>query len=150
MRRWSWAALAVVVVAAVVVLVVGSRPDDTAAARAARLEREIACPVCEGQSVSESNAPEARAIRDDIPARIAAGESDAAIRAAYVDRFGPRVLLTPSNRGIDLVAWAFPIAVLLLGACGLAAVVRRWSRIPRMTATPDDEAVVERAREERP
>jgi cytochrome c-type biogenesis protein CcmH len=145
-RRSSWVLLAVVVVAAVVMLVVQSRPDDSPAARAARLERELACPVCEGQAVGESNAPEARAMRADIPARIAAGESDDQIRAAYVRRFGPRVLLAPSNRGIDLVAWAFPIAVLLVGACGIAVAVRRWSRAPRLTATPDDVAVVEQAR----
>jgi cytochrome c-type biogenesis protein CcmH len=149
MRRWSWLALAAVVVVALVLLVVRSRPDDSAPARAARLEREIACPVCEGQSVAESNAPEARAMRDDIPARIAAGETDAQIKAAYVSRFGPQVLLAPSNRGIDLVAWAFPVAVLLVGVAGIGVVVRRWSRTPRLTATADDEAVVDQAREHR-
>ena len=60
MRRWwvPWLGLAVVVVIAVVVLVGRSGPSDAPAARAARLENELACPVCTGESVADSNAPE--------------------------------------------------------------------------------------------
>ena len=66
---------------AIVVLVVRSRPDDSPAARAARLEHQLACPVCEGQSVADSNAPESRQIRADIPARIR-GRPDPTPRSA--------------------------------------------------------------------
>jgi len=142
-----WAVLALVVAAAVVVLVVRSRPDNSATARTERLEHELACPVCEGQSVADSNAPESRAIRADIPQRINAGQSDEQIRAAYVALYGQRILLTPSNGGIGLVAWVVPAVAVLLGAFGIGIALRRWSRTPRLTATPQDEARVRDARE---
>jgi cytochrome c-type biogenesis protein CcmH len=147
-KRWApWIALAVVVVVALVVVVVRSRPSDSPAARAERLTRELACPVCEGQSVADSNAPESREIRADIPRRIAAGQSDADIRAFYVSRYGSHILLTPANGGIGLVAWMLPVGALLLGALGLVVAFRRWSRTPRLAATAEDEAIVQSARE---
>jgi cytochrome c-type biogenesis protein CcmH len=144
---WPWIVLALVVIVAGVVLVVRSRPDDSPTARADRLTHELACPVCDGQSVAESSAPESRAIRDDIPVRIRAGETDAQVRAAYVHAYGDRILLAPPNQGIGLIAWVLPALVLLLGGFGIAIALRRWSRTPLLAATADDEAVVAAARE---
>jgi cytochrome c-type biogenesis protein CcmH len=141
-----WLALAVVVVIAGIVLAARSGPSDAPAARAERLNRELACPVCDGEAVADSNAPESRAIRTDIVRRIRAGERDAEIRAAYVESYGEQILLTPSNRGIGIVAWGIPIVALVLGGAGIVVAVRRWSSAPRLAATPADEDVVDRAR----
>jgi cytochrome c-type biogenesis protein CcmH len=143
-----WLALALVVAVGIVVLVVRSRPDNSPAARAARLEQQLACPVCEGQSVADSNSPQSRAIRDDIPRRIAAGESDAEIRQYYVSRYTERILETPSNSGIGIIAWGLPALAVILGALSIVVAVRRWSRAPRLTATDEDEDIVRRARAE--
>ena len=149
--RWlPWVLLAIVVIAMVVVLIVRSRPEHSAAARAERLERQLACPVCEGQSVADSNAFEARAIRDEIPSFIRAGRSDAQIRAYYVSHYGERILLTPANGGIGLVAWVIPAVALLIGIGGIMLALWRWSHSPRLTATDDDEDIVRRAREHEP
>jgi cytochrome c-type biogenesis protein CcmH len=131
----------------VVVVVVRSRPDNTAAGRAYRLEHELACPVCEGQSVYDSNAPQSEAIREDIPRRIAAGQSDADIRAYYVSRYTSRILETPSNSGLGIVAWGIPALAVILGAAGIVLAVRRWSHTPRLAASDEDEDIVRRARE---
>jgi cytochrome c-type biogenesis protein CcmH len=147
MRRWlPWLALGVIVVVAIVVLVVRSQPSDSAASRAHRLERELACPVCTGESVAESNAPESRAIRDDIADRIRQGQSDTQIRAAYTRVYGERILLNPSNGGLAFVAWGIPVVVVIVGVAGIAVALRRWSRQPRLEASADDEVVVARAR----
>ena len=142
-----WLALAVVVIVGTVVLVARSRPDDSDAARATRLADQLACPVCDGQSVADSNSPQARAIRDDIPRRIAAGQSDAEIRAYYVSKYGERVLETPANSGLGIVAWGVPALAVILGGVGILVAVRRWTRAPRLAATDADEDVVRRARE---
>jgi cytochrome c-type biogenesis protein CcmH len=141
-----WFALAIVVIVAVVVLVVRSRPDSSPAARAYRLEHQLACPVCEGQAVFDSNSPQAAAIRDDIPKRIAAGQSDGEIRAAYVALYNEKILETPSNSGLNIVVWALPVLALILGVVGLGVAVRRWSRAPRLVATDEDEDIVRKAR----
>jgi len=149
MRRWlTWAALGALVVVMLTVLVVRSQPSDSPESRARRLERELACPVCTGESVAESNAPEARAIRDDIRDRIDDGQSDGEIRNAYASVYGERVLLNPEDGGLALVVWGLPVVVFVAGAAGLVVVVRRWSRAPRLVASPEDEVLVARVREQ--
>jgi cytochrome c-type biogenesis protein CcmH len=141
-----WLGLAAVVAVAGVVLAAGSGPSNSPAARAARLDNELACPVCVGESVADSNAPESRAIRTDIVKRIRAGQRDSEIRDAYVGIYGEHILLTPSNGGIGIVAWGVPIVALVLGAAGIVFAVRRWSTSPRLAATDADEVIVDRAR----
>jgi len=141
-----WLALGLIVVIGIVVLVARSRPDNSPAARAARLEHQLACPVCEGQSVADSNSSQSQAIRENIPRQIASGMSDADIRAYYVARYTDKILETPSNSGLGVVAWGLPTVAILLGAVGIAVAVRRWSTTPRLPATEEDEDVVRRAR----
>jgi cytochrome c-type biogenesis protein CcmH len=141
-----WLALGLVVIVGIVVLVERSRPDNSPAARAGRLEQQLACPVCEGQSVADSNSPQSRAIRENIPRQIAAGMTDAEIRSYYVTRYTEKILETPSNSGLGVVAWGLPIVAILLGAAGIGVAVRRWSTTPRLSATDEDEDVVRRAR----
>jgi cytochrome c-type biogenesis protein CcmH len=148
LKRWwvPWLGLAVVVLIAVVVLVDRSGPSRAPSARAARLENELACPVCTGESVADSNAPESRAIRVDIVKRLRAGQNDGEIRDAYVATYGEHVLLTPSNGGLGVVAWGIPVIALVIGAAGIALALRRSSRAPRLAATADDADVVARER----
>ncbi len=146
-KAWPWLLLVAVVVVTLVVLVTRSQPSHSPRAHADRLAHQLACPECEGESVADSSSVSARAIRDDIPRRIAAGESDAQIRAVYVSKYGERVLRTPTNSGIGLVAWVVPALALFLGLAGVALALRRWSRTPRLPATPEDEAIVTVARE---
>jgi cytochrome c-type biogenesis protein CcmH len=149
MRRWwPFLALVLVVMGALAVVAARSAPSDAPEARASRLARELACPVCTGESVAASSSPEARAMRADIADRIAAGESDQQIRAAYVDAYGERVVLRPEGEGLGLLAWGLPVVVLVAGAALVVIAVWRWSREPRLAATADDEALVARARGE--
>ncbi len=141
-----WLALAAVVVAAIVVLAARSGPSNAPSARAGRLANELACPVCTGESVADSNAPESRAIRLDIAKRIRAGQRDSEIRDAYVAIYGEHVLLTPDNGGLGVVAWGLPVLVLVIGAAGIVFALRRWSRTPRLAATADDADTVDRER----
>jgi cytochrome c-type biogenesis protein CcmH len=149
-RRWGpWIALGLVVVVALAV-VLWPRHDTSPATRAANLERELKCPECQGLSVADSEAPTSRAIRADIKSRIAAGQSDADIREAYVKLYGSQILLAPQSSGISLLVWILPVVVLALGATGIAFVLARNRRTPRLHATEADESLVERAREASP
>jgi len=120
--------------------------SESAADRAHRIASELRCVECQSLSVADSQAPTARAERADIRRRIAAGQSDAEIRQAYVDRYGEFVLLKPASRGIGVLVWALPVIALVLGAGGLALALRRWRREPRLTATAADEELVARVR----
>jgi cytochrome c-type biogenesis protein CcmH len=150
-RSWvPWLALAALLVIAVVVLVGRSRPSDAPTARATRLDNQLACPVCTGESVAESNSVESRAIRTDVVKRIAEGQHDSEIRDAYVAEYGERILLTPSNGGLGVVAWGLPVIAFVIGAAGVALALRRWMITPRLAATADDVDVVDRARRHDP
>jgi cytochrome c-type biogenesis protein CcmH len=146
MRKWGpWIALGLVVVVALAI-VVWPRGDQSPSARAHSLETQLKCPECEGLSVADSNAPTSRAIRTDIKRRIEQGESDARIRQAYVDRYGEQILLQPQGSGISLLVWVLPVVVLVLGGLGIAMVLARNRREPKLHASDADEALVERAR----
>jgi cytochrome c-type biogenesis protein CcmH len=147
LKRLAWLA-PLLVMAGVLIFAAASRgSDNSASARADRLARSLRCPVCQGLSVADSPSPTARAMAADIEERVKAGESDDEIRAAYLERYGEYVLLSPTATGVGALVWALPVAGLVLGGGGLALAFRRWRRQPALAATDDDRAIVERARE---
>jgi len=71
----------------------GHAPTDQE--RAASLEAQIRCPSCEDLSVAQSSTSSAIAVRHQIAAMIAAGQSDQAIESSLVARYGGTILLKP-------------------------------------------------------
>ena len=98
-----------------------------AAPSPADLEAELVCPTCE-TTLDQSNAPVAQRMKQLIRQRIAAGWSEAEIKADLVDQFGPGVLAEPPKSGFDLLAWLLPLGLLLAGALGVGALAWGWSR----------------------
>jgi cytochrome c-type biogenesis protein CcmH len=146
MRRWiPWIALAAVLVVVLAILLWPSG-DKSDGDRAHSLAAELKCQECQGLSVADSNAPTSIAIRADIKRRIAAGETDAEIRQAYVDRYGEQILLSPEGSGVGLIVWVLPIVALALGALGIGFALTRARREPRLHATKADETLVDRER----
>ena len=141
-RRWlPWLGLGVLVA---VVLVWAAWPAGAAspAERAHALATELRCPDCEGLSVADSSTSTARAIRTEIRQLVDHHESDAQIKQVYVDRYGDSILLEPAKSGFSLLVWLLPVVVIIAAALGLMLAMRRWRRIPRLTATADDASLV--------
>lgn len=102
--------------------------DPAQEARAQALGREIRCVVCENEPVALSQAEIAIDMRDAIRTRIAAGDSDAEVRAWFASRYGDFVLLRPKV-GLETAAlWGAPLILLLAGAAGIGWQVRRAGR----------------------
>lgn len=141
-----WLVLAVVVVGALLLGGTRGDSDPSPAARARGLAAELRCPVCQGLSVADSPSPTARAIAQDIRRRVEAGETDAEIRQAYVDRYGEWILLEPAGSGFGALAWALPVAGLVLASGALALAFRRWRRETASAPSDADRALVEQAR----
>lgn len=110
-RLWLVALVAVVAVAVVV-----APRSSSAASRVARLESLVRCPSCEDLSVAQSNATTAVAVRHDIVARVAAGESDTAILTSLESTYGASILLSPPTSGLGTLLWAVPVALVILAA----------------------------------
>ena len=140
-RRWAWAMLGMVVVATLA-WVAWPQDGESAEERAHRIASELRCVECEGLSVADASTSTARATRDEIDERIEAGESDAEIRQAYIDRYGERILMNPTSSGLGVIVWVLPVVVVALGGAGVAFAVRRRHGAPRIVATPADEALV--------
>ncbi|MGO9421996.1 cytochrome c-type biogenesis protein, partial [Roseiarcus sp.] len=93
--------------------------DPALESRARALSGELRCMVCQNQSIDDSEAPLARDIRLLIRQRIAEGESNEAVRAYLVSRYGDFILLKPPLKPETLLLW---LAAPLTLAAGLAAV----------------------------
>ncbi|HET6950514.1 MAG TPA: cytochrome c-type biogenesis protein CcmH, partial [Acidimicrobiales bacterium] len=104
-RLLGWVAMAAVAAAALVVGVVDRSGPTSAEDRARNLAETVACPVCDGQSVAESDAEAAKGIRTRIADWIDQGLSDDQIRDELADAYGERVLLTPGRSGVSSLVW---------------------------------------------
>lgn len=102
--------------------------DPRLEARARELSTELRCLVCQNQSIDDSAAPLARDLRLLVRERLAAGDSDSAVKAYLVARFGDFVLLKPPFKTETLLLWVMPPAVLLAGAVAILANRRRSGR----------------------
>jgi cytochrome c-type biogenesis protein CcmH len=140
--------LALMLFAAVIVAATASS-DESSVDRAHRLGEQIKCPVCVGQSVTQSRAGAARSIFEDIQRRVKAGESDEVILAAMAQSYGAEQLLRPAGTGISAFVWALPVAVGVLGIAGYVALVRKWKIAPAGVLSDADRERVQRAARER-
>ena len=99
-------------------------PDPAQEARARALGREIRCMVCQNQSIEDSEVGLARDLRLIVRERIAAGDSNAEVKAFLHARYGDFVLMRPPFSWSTAALWATP-AVALLAGIGLILGMRR-------------------------
>ena len=105
--------------------------DPALEARARTLSAELRCLVCQNQSIDDSDAPLAGDIRRLIRERIGQGESNDAVRAFLVSRYGNFILLKPPFEFSTVLLWLSGPLTLALGALAIYFAARR----PR-TPTP--------------
>jgi cytochrome c-type biogenesis protein CcmH len=94
----------------------------------AELEGQLMCPICQGETLAQSDSPPAQRIKAEIQQRIAAGETRSEIKRQLVSEWGTRILAAPPRQGFDLLAWLLPIVGALAGAAVLGVLAWRWSR----------------------
>ena len=75
-------------------------------------------------------------MREVIRAKVAQGESEAAIIQYFIDRYGEDVLLEPRREGFSLLLWVSSAGVLLFGAVVVAVVLWNWSQSRPAAASP--------------
>jgi cytochrome c-type biogenesis protein CcmH len=97
-------------------------PDAKQEARAQALMDELRCLVCQGQSISDSDAELAGDMRDLVRRRIAAGESPKQIRSWLIERYGSWISYRPTT---EAAAWPLWLAPLFLIGAGAYLVRRR-------------------------
>jgi cytochrome c-type biogenesis protein CcmH len=141
LKRWpAWVLLVLVVVGFLAVGATRAHGPSTPEQRAASLEKRLACPICDGESVYESRNAASENLRTQIRTYVDEGElSDAEILGTIERVYGGRVLLVPRASGLDALAWALPAAALVCAIAGLAVTFRRWRRESAAAHDPTDE-----------
>jgi cytochrome c-type biogenesis protein CcmH len=140
MALLAWLALVIVLAAAA--------PPPDLEQRVYEVASGLRCVVCQNLSVADSPSDLAKEMRNLVRELLQQGKSPDEIRAYFVSRYGDFVLLEPPKRGFNLLVWGLPFVALLVGACGVYLVARRWTEQGRQAAPPLDPAYLERVRHE--
>lgn len=119
--------------AMIVLIVPGAAAIDTEApfkdpaleARYETLIHDFRCLVCQNETVADSDAELAADFRRQIRSMVAAGESDAEIRAYMVARYGDFVLYKPPIQSNTWFLWGGPFLFLGIGLAVVIRVLRR-------------------------
>jgi len=111
--------------------------DPALERRAREISAGLRCMVCQNQSIDDSNAPLARDLRLLVRERLLAGDTNQQVEDYLVQRYGEFVLLKPVFGGHTLLLWLAPALVLVLGAIGAYAALRR--RAPPSAALDEEE-----------
>ena len=101
---------------------------DTLEDRVADISAKLMCPVCEGQSVAESNSQLARDMRALVRKQLEEGKTGEEIVGYFVSSYGETILAAPRPRGFGAVLWALPVLSVLIGAGIILRTVRSYGR----------------------
>ena len=88
---------------------------DTIEDQVAEISGELMCPVCEGQSVAESNAQLARDMRAVIKTKLLEGNTKEEIMDYFVSSYGETILASPPPKGFSVILWLLPVLSVLIG-----------------------------------
>jgi cytochrome c-type biogenesis protein CcmH len=67
-------------------------------------------------------------LRDEIRAQMAEGKDREAILDHFRQKYGEKILSSPTTTGFNLAAWITPFFMVAAGALLLVFTVRRWGR----------------------
>lgn len=113
--------------------------DPALEARARQISHDLRCPVCQGETIDDSNAPISRDLRLLVRERLLAGDSDDEVVDYIVARYGEFVLFNPRASGSGLILWLAGPAMLLVGGALAFALTRRKPKI-EADLTEDEKA----------
>jgi len=118
--------------------------EDVSADEVNVVARELWCPLCSGVRLDSCELTACDQMKDEIAIRLAEGQDTEAIKAYFIEQYGPQVLGEPPREGFNWLAWILPFAALIGGGAFL------WTRLRGMVqpaaatteahaAAPDDE-----------
>ncbi|HET7649795.1 MAG TPA: cytochrome c-type biogenesis protein [Gammaproteobacteria bacterium] len=111
-------------------------PDPATQARYEHLIHQFRCLVCQDETIADSNADLAADFRRQVHNMVAAGKSDAEIRAYMVKRYGDFILYKPPVLERTWLLWGGPFLFLAIAIGAVAIVIRRRSTM--LDSSADD------------
>lgn len=96
--------------------------------------------------------PLSDSMRRELASNVERGDSDDLVLQAFVQKYGPTVLLAPPATGFNRTAWVMPYLVLVLGLTTVVLIVRSWKNrpliLPEDAVAPASGAELEHFREQ--
>jgi len=90
-----------------------------------KLEKEIMCPVCDGQTLDQSQSLIAENMKDTIKKKIQEGYNEQEIKSYFVKRYGDSVLAYPNMTGFNSLAYIIPGISIIIGILLLGLYIKR-------------------------
>lgn len=78
-----------------------------------KLEKEIMCPVCDGQTLDQSQSLIAEDMKNTIKEKVSQGYNKEEIKNYFVARYGESVIAYPKVEGFNIFAYLIPIVGLM-------------------------------------
>ena len=104
-----------------------------------QLTHQLRCPMCQNETLADSNAPIARDLRNQIFQMMQQGKSDEEIKQYLVARYSRFVLYDPPLTPGTWLLWFGPLLILLGGAGVVLAAIRKRNRAGSIaTEAPTD------------
>ena len=119
----------------VLLVAVSSLPSGTIVAQVSyeeqmwKIAERLACPVCAGQSVKDSDSQLASQMRQLIVDRLRLGEDPEKIVQFLVERYGEGVRMDPPKTGFGLGVWIGPVVFFAIGSVLVTLMLTRASRL---------------------
>jgi cytochrome c-type biogenesis protein CcmH len=92
-------------------------------------------------------------IKNQIMEKLNSGMSKNEVLSFFVNRYGEKILSSPTHRGFNLTAWILPFAVVIFGIGTVYALLKSWTsrkkpRYEQVSFKEEDEVFLERIEEE--
>ncbi|WBU60866.1 cytochrome c-type biogenesis protein [Paracoccus albus] len=111
--------------------------DPVLETRARDISKLLRCPVCQGETIDESNAAISRDLRLYVRERLVEGDSNEEVIDAVTDRYGEFVLFEPRATGGNLILYlAGPLMALIAVILGWRFILSRREARTAESTTP--------------
>ena len=99
--------------------------QDPIQVQSRKLFQQIRCPVCEGQTIADSDAGPSPQLRSEVVRMLEEGKSPDEIKEHFKSMYGAWIVAEPPSRGFASVSWWLPVTFLFVGILILWYFLRR-------------------------
>jgi cytochrome c-type biogenesis protein CcmH len=107
-----------------------SPADSVLEARTAAVASQLRCPVCQGLSIQDSPSELSQQMRAVVKDQLRAGKSPDEVKAYFISKYGEWILLEPKAKGFNILVYAMPVLLIVVGLGVIFTAVRKWTRPP--------------------
>lgn len=117
-------------------------PTPQLQARYVTLTHSFRCPVCQDESIANSDAEVAAEIRAKIRRMLLAGKTNGQIRKFMISRYTQFILLKPEYSLRNAWLWLSPFILLVIGGLIAARIIRARSALVAEDVDPVDDDLI--------